>query len=98
MFVDAFAGKRTGNVGTVRKAAMELMEKSDEETTHWEPQLLDLTTKWEKVRAQWGEQGGGRVEGVGGREGGVGGKETGGVGQEQGRWGGWQGGWGGGAE
>ncbi len=28
---------------------MELMEKSDEDTSHWEPQLLDLTTKWERI-------------------------------------------------
>lgn len=42
-------GKRTNSVATVRKAAMELMEKSDEDTSHWEPQLLDLTTKWERV-------------------------------------------------
>ena len=42
-------GRRTTSVATVRKAAMELMEKSDEDTSHWEPQLLDLTTKWEKI-------------------------------------------------
>lgn len=42
-------GKRTSSVATVRKAAKELMEKSGEDCSHWEPQLIDLTTKWERI-------------------------------------------------
>ncbi len=45
-------GKRQQQVSTVRKAAHELMEKSDEDTSHLEAQLLDLTTKWDRVCKQ----------------------------------------------
>ena len=33
----------------MRKAARDMMEKSEEDTAHLEAQLLDLTTKWDKV-------------------------------------------------
>ena len=42
-------GQRTANVNTVRTAAKELLDKSDEDTSHLQGQLIDLTTKWEKV-------------------------------------------------
>lgn len=41
--------KRTSNVGTVRKAAKEMMDKSEEDCSHLQSQLIELTTKWEKV-------------------------------------------------
>ena len=42
-------GKRQGNVNTIRKEARELMEKSDENKSHLEAHLLELTTKWDKI-------------------------------------------------
>lgn len=42
-------GKRQGNILTVKKAAREMMDKSDEDHSHLENQLIDLTTKWDKV-------------------------------------------------
>ena len=36
-------------VNTVRKAAEDLMEKSEEDNSHLQTQLIDLATKWEKV-------------------------------------------------
>ena len=41
--------KRTGSVATVRKAAKELMEKSDEDSSHLQTQIIDLGTKWERA-------------------------------------------------
>ena len=41
--------KRSSNVNTVRKAAKELMGKSGEDTAHLQSQLIELTTKWDKV-------------------------------------------------
>ena len=33
----------------MRKAAKEMMDKSDEDCSHLQGQLIELTTKWEKV-------------------------------------------------
>ena len=41
--------KRTSNMKTVRKAAKELMEKSGEDSAHLQGQLIELTTKWDRV-------------------------------------------------
>ena len=41
--------KRQGQVSTVRKAAKEMMERSEEDCSHLQAQLIDLTTKWDKV-------------------------------------------------
>ena len=43
-------GKRQANIATVRKASREMMDKSEEDHSHLENQLIDLTTKWDKVR------------------------------------------------
>jgi len=42
-------GKRLSNVISIQKAAKAVMEKSDEDTTHLQAQLIDLTTKWDRV-------------------------------------------------
>ena len=42
-------GKRESNIRTVKKAAREMMDKSDEDQSHLENQLIDMTTKWDKV-------------------------------------------------
>jgi hypothetical protein len=34
---------------SIQKAAKNVMEKSDEDTTHLQAQLIDLTTKWDRV-------------------------------------------------
>lgn len=36
-------------MATVRKAAKDLMEKSDEDSSHLQTQIIDLTTKWERA-------------------------------------------------
>ena len=41
--------KRLSNVTSIQKAAKAVMEKSDEDTTHLQAQLIDLTTKWDRV-------------------------------------------------
>ena len=41
--------KRSGSMVTVRKVAREMMEKAGEESLHQQSQLIDLTTKWERV-------------------------------------------------
>ena len=41
--------KRTSNVAMVRQAAKDLMDTSDEDTSLLQEQLIDLTTKWEKI-------------------------------------------------
>jgi len=41
--------KRTSNIAMVRKAAKDLMDTSDEDTTLLQEQLIDLTTKWDKI-------------------------------------------------
>ena len=41
--------KRSGSMATVRKVAREMMEKAGDESLHQQSQLIDLTTKWERV-------------------------------------------------
>jgi len=41
--------KRAESVAMVRKVAREMMEKASEETHHQQSQLIDLTTKWERI-------------------------------------------------
>lgn len=42
-------GKRQATVSTLRKEARDLMEKSEEDKSHLEAQLLELTTKWDRI-------------------------------------------------
>lgn len=41
--------RRASTVAAVRKAAADMLDRSEEDTTHLQSQLIDLTTKWEKV-------------------------------------------------
>lgn len=37
------------NIDAIQKAAKDVMERSDEDTSLLQAQLIDLTTKWDKV-------------------------------------------------
>ena len=41
--------KRNSTFSMVHKAASDMLERSDEDTAHLQSQLIDLTTKWDKV-------------------------------------------------
>jgi len=41
--------KRKSNIDSIQKAAKAVMERSDEDTSLLQSQLIDLTTKWDKV-------------------------------------------------
>jgi len=41
--------KRKSNIDSIQKAAKDVMERSDEDTSLLQAQLIDLTTKWDKV-------------------------------------------------
>jgi len=41
--------KRKSNIDSIQKAAKAVMEQSDEDTSLLQSQLIDLTTKWDKV-------------------------------------------------
>jgi len=40
---------RKSNIDSIQKAAKDVMERSDEDTSLLQAQLIDLTTKWDKV-------------------------------------------------
>ena len=42
-------GARSNTVQFVRKAAKELIEKSEEDTTQQQAQLIELTTLWDRI-------------------------------------------------
>lgn len=41
--------KRKSNIDSIQKAAKDVMERSDEDTSLLQSQLIDLSTKWDTV-------------------------------------------------
>jgi len=41
--------KRKSNIDSIQKAAKDVMESSDEDTSLLQAQLIDMTAKWDKV-------------------------------------------------